>query len=86
MALPTSSNFAKPDDALRAVEEAHRGLGETVSADLDTALEQNQTNHFGDIDVLREAIALAGRRMRDTASQQQQQQQAARSGSNGIKE
>jgi hypothetical protein len=87
MALSTSSNFAKPDDALRAVVEAHRGLSETESADLDAALVLILANHIGDIDVLREAIALAGRRMRDTASQQQQQQQqATRSGSNGIKE
>ena len=28
MALSTSSNFAKPDDAFRAIVEAHRGLSE----------------------------------------------------------
>ena len=38
MALSTSSNFARPDDAFRAVVEAHRGLGDEQSADLDAAL------------------------------------------------
>ena len=32
-------------------------------------------NHIGDLDVLREAIALAQRRMADASQQQQQQQQ-----------
>ena len=59
MALSTSSNFAKPDDAFRAVVEAHRGLSEEQSADLD---------------VLRNAIALAQRRIVDASQQQQQQQ------------
>jgi hypothetical protein len=68
MALSTESNFTKPDDAFRAVVEAHRGLSEAQSADLDAA------NHIGDIGVLREAIALAKRRMA-TADQQAQQQQ-----------
>ncbi len=35
MALSTSSNFVKPDDAFRAVVEAHRGLSDAESADLD---------------------------------------------------
>jgi hypothetical protein len=59
MALSTSSNFAKPDDAFRAIVEAHRGLSDQQSADLD---------------VLREAIALAQRRMLDVSQQHQQQQ------------
>jgi len=75
MALSTSSNFAKPDDAFRAVVEAHRGLSETESADLDAALVLILANHIGDIGVLREAIALAKRRMIETGQQQQQQQQ-----------
>ena len=60
MALSTNSNFAKPDDAFRAIVEAHRDLSEEQSADLD---------------VLREAIVLAKRRMLDGGQQQQQQQQ-----------
>jgi Protein of unknown function (DUF2783) len=75
MALSTSSNFAKPDDAFRAIVEAHRGLSEAQSADLDTALVLILANHIGDLGVLHEAIALAQRRMGAVDQQQQQQQQ-----------
>ena len=75
MPLSTASNFAKPDDAFRAVVEAHRGLNDEQSADLDAALVLILANHIGDIEVLREAIALARRRMIDADQQQQQQQQ-----------
>ena len=74
MPLSTSSNFAKPDDAFRAVVEAHRGLNDEQSADLDAAMVLILANHIGDIDVLREAIALARRRLFDADQQQQQQQ------------
>ena len=74
MALSTESNFTKPDDAFRSVVEAHRGLSEAQSADLDAALVLILANHIGDIGVLREAIELAKRRMA-TADQQAQQQQ-----------
>ena len=50
MTLSTSSNFAKPDDAFRAIVEAHRGLSEAQSADLDAALVLVLANHIGDID------------------------------------
>jgi Protein of unknown function (DUF2783) len=75
MALSTSSNFAKPDDAFRAIVEAHRGLSDAQSADLDAALVLILANHIGDIAVLREAVALAKRRVTDPQQQQQQQQQ-----------
>jgi hypothetical protein len=75
MVLSTSSNFARPDDAFRAVVEAHRGLSDEQSAELDVALVLILANHIGDIGVLREAIALAQRRMADADQQQQQQQQ-----------
>jgi hypothetical protein len=75
MALSTSSNFAKPDDAFRAIVEAHRGLSEAQSADLDAALVLILANHIGDLGVLREAIVLAQRRMLDAGQQAQQQQQ-----------
>jgi hypothetical protein len=75
MTLSTNSNFARPDDAFRAVVEAHRGLSDEQSADLDAALVLILANHIGDLDVLRDAIALAKRRMVATAQQQQQQQQ-----------
>ncbi|MBJ7405585.1 MAG: DUF2783 domain-containing protein [Bradyrhizobium sp.] len=74
MPLSTTSNFLRPDDAFRAVVEAHRDLTEEQSADFDAALVLILANHIGDIDVLREAIALAKRRMIDGQQQQQQQQ------------
>jgi hypothetical protein len=74
MALSTASNFASPDDAFRAVVEAHRGLSDQQSADLDAALILILANHIGDIDVLREAILLAKRQMLEASQQQQQQQ------------
>lgn len=75
MPLSTSSNFTQPDDAFRAIVEAHRGLTDEQSADVDAALVLILANHIGDIDVLREAIGLAKRRMIDGLQQQQQQQQ-----------
>jgi hypothetical protein len=74
MALSTNSNFARPDDAFRAIVEAHRSLSEEQSADFDAALVLILANHIGDIDVLREAIELAKRRIADDQQQQQQQQ------------
>jgi hypothetical protein len=75
MTLSTRSNFTNPDDAFRTIVEAHRGLSEEESADLDAALSLILANHIGDLDVLREAIALAKRRMLESKQQQQQQQQ-----------
>jgi hypothetical protein len=75
MALSTSSNFAKPDDAFRAIVEAHRGLSDAQSADLDAALVLVLANHIGDLGVLHEAIALARRRTIEAGQQAQQQQQ-----------
>jgi hypothetical protein len=73
MPLSTASNFVRPDDAFRAIVEAHRGLNDEQSADLDAALVLILANHIGDIEVLREAIALAKRRLIDAQQQQQQQ-------------
>jgi hypothetical protein len=55
MALSTSANFAKPDDAFRMIVEAHRGLSDAQSADLDAALVLVLANHIGDLDVLSKA-------------------------------
>jgi hypothetical protein len=74
MALSTRSNFERPDDAFRAIVEAHRGLSDEESADLDAALVLILANHIGDLEMLGEAIALAKRRMQETSQQQQQQQ------------
>lgn len=65
MALSTSSNFAKPDDAFRMIVEVHRGLNDAQSGDLDAALVLILANHIGDIGVLRDAVALARRRVLD---------------------
>ena len=59
MALSTASNFAKPDDAFRAIVEAHRGLSDEQSADLDAALVLVLANHIGDWSVLTEALTVA---------------------------
>lgn len=75
MALSTSSNFLDPDAAYRLIVEAHRGISDAQSADLDAALVLILANHIGNADVLREAIALARRRVVATSQQQQQQQQ-----------
>jgi hypothetical protein len=74
MALSTSSNFAKPDDAFRMIVESHRGLSDAQSADLDAALVLVLANHIGDLEVLSEAIELAKRQLVDASQQQQQQQ------------
>jgi hypothetical protein len=73
-ALSTESNFADPDAAYRLIVEAHRGISDAQSADLDAALVLILANHIGDLDVLREAIALA-QRGTVAAGQQAQQQQ-----------
>ena len=74
MALSTRSNFAKPDDAFRMIVEAHRGLDDSQSADLDAALMLILANHIGDLEVLREAIDLARQSLTDASRQRQQQQ------------
>jgi hypothetical protein len=72
--LSTQSNFSDPDAAYRMIVEAHRGINDAQSADLDAALVLILANHIGDLGVLREAIALAQRRMLASDQQQQQQQ------------
>lgn len=59
--LSTKSNFADPDAAYRLIVEAHRGLSDDQSASLDAALVLILANHIGDLDLLREATALAKR-------------------------
>jgi hypothetical protein len=57
--LITGSQFPDPDAAYRSVIEAHRGLSDEASANLDARLVLVLANHIGDADVLAEAIALA---------------------------
>jgi hypothetical protein len=66
MTLSTTSNFRDPDSAYRAVVEAHRGLSDTQSADIDAALVLILANHVGDADVLAQAIALAKRTLTES--------------------
>ncbi len=57
--LMTQSRFAEPDAAYVTLVEARRGLSDEAAADLDARLVLILANHIGDVDVLREAIALA---------------------------
>jgi len=57
--LITQSQFAEPDDAFVALVQARRGLSDEAAADLDAKLVLILANHIGDLDVLKEAIALA---------------------------
>lgn len=57
--LVTASQFPDPDAAYLALVEARRHLSDAAAADLDSRLVLILANHIGDLDVLREAIALA---------------------------
>ena len=57
--LITASQFSNPDLAYVMLVDARRGLSEHAAAELDAKLVLILANHVGDIDVLKEAIALA---------------------------
>jgi hypothetical protein len=57
--LITASRFVDPDVAYLALVEARRALPDAKAAELDTRLVLILANHIGDLDVLKEAIALA---------------------------
>jgi len=57
--LVLESRFADPDAAYRLLAEAHRDLGEAQSAALNARLVLILANQLGDVEVLREALALA---------------------------
>lgn len=57
--LNTETAFANPDDFYDALIEAHRGLSEEQSAQLNAKLILLLANHIGDLDIIREALALA---------------------------
>jgi len=57
--LKTQSQFAEPDAAYVTLVEARRGLSVEDAAALDTRLALILANHIGDLDVLKEAVALA---------------------------
>ncbi len=57
--LETTSRFADPDAAYRAIIEAHRGLDDVQSAALNAALVLILANQIGDHKVLDETLKLA---------------------------
>ncbi len=57
--LETTSRLSDPDAAFRAIIEAHRGISESESAELNAALVLILANQLGDIALLRQALALA---------------------------
>lgn len=62
MPLMTTSRFTDPDEAFVMLVEARRGLSEREASELDAKLVLILANHIGDIEVLREAVALAKRK------------------------
>jgi hypothetical protein len=59
--LVTESRFPNPDAAYVTLVEARRGLSDDAAADLDAKLVLILANHIGDLDVVKEAVALAKR-------------------------
>jgi Protein of unknown function (DUF2783) len=57
--LIVTPNLVNPDAAYEALVEARRGRSDDEAAVLDTRLVLILANHIGDLDVLKEAIALA---------------------------
>jgi hypothetical protein len=59
MRLETEPNIPAPDDFYQALIDAHAGLDDHASAALNARLVLLLANHVGDLEALREAIALA---------------------------
>lgn len=57
--LVTEPNFPDPDAAFRMIAEAHRDLAEAESVALNARLVLILANHVGDVEILRQALALA---------------------------
>jgi hypothetical protein len=57
--LRLEPRIAAPDDFYEALIEAHRGLSDAQSQALNARLILLLANHIGDLEVLREALALA---------------------------
>jgi hypothetical protein len=57
--LDTNPRLADPDRAYRMLIEAHRGLSDEASAQLNARLVLILANQLGDIDMLAQAIAMA---------------------------
>ncbi|MEO8037967.1 MAG: DUF2783 domain-containing protein [Betaproteobacteria bacterium] len=59
MRLETGPNIPAPDDFYQALIDAHAGLDDARSAALNARLVLLLANHVGDLEALREALALA---------------------------
>ncbi|MFM2148205.1 MAG: hypothetical protein RLZZ187_511 [Pseudomonadota bacterium] len=59
MTLDTAPRLADPDALLALLLDAHKGLDAEASRRLDARLVLLLANHIGDMDALREAVALA---------------------------
>ncbi len=59
MPLELDARFVDPDAAYRAIIEAHRGLDDRQSAELNAALVLILANQIGDHEVLDDALKLA---------------------------
>jgi predicted LPLAT superfamily acyltransferase len=57
--LITTSQFPDPDTAYVTLVEVRRGLTDAEAAVLDAKLVLILANHIGDLEVLKDAIALA---------------------------
>lgn len=57
--LRSESAFANPDEFYDVLIAAHRDLTEAQSAEVNAKLILLLANHIGDLDVIREALALA---------------------------
>jgi hypothetical protein len=57
--LITENRFTDPDAAFRLIIEAHRGLSEESSRELNAKLVLILANQIGDMAMLQQAIALA---------------------------
>ena len=59
--LDLSPRLTDPDGLFEALVEAHRGLPPDASRRLDARLVLLLANHIGDVEVVKQAIAEAGR-------------------------
>ena len=61
MPLSTTPNAANPDDIYETIIRFHDGLSDEESAAANARLILILANHIGDVDVIRDATALARR-------------------------
>lgn len=61
MPLNIEPNLASPDAFYQALIEAHRGLSDEQSAEMNAALVLMLANHIGDTSVIDDALARARR-------------------------